>query len=212
MTHKIVEDMKWRYACKKFDPAKKLSEEEVDTLLESLRLTASSYGLQPWKFLLVKNEKTREELTAAAFGQQQVKDASHLIVLCEKEEMNEEHVDAFLKDTSETRGVDLESLQGFKNMLMKMIVQKPVEKKLSWAKNQIYIAMGTLLAVCARLRVDSCPMEGFKPNEVDRILKLRERGLRSVLMCPVGHRAEDDVYTERLKVRFKKEEVVEVVE
>ncbi|MBC75483.1 MAG: NAD(P)H-dependent oxidoreductase [Halobacteriovoraceae bacterium] len=211
MSFDIIEDLKWRYACKKFDPEKKLSEEQVDALLESLRLTASSYGLQPWKFILVKNEKLREELVAASYGQQQVKDASHLIVMCEKEEIDEAHVDAYMKDICETRGVEADSLAGFKKMLIKMIVQQPAEKRLVWAKNQIYIALGTLLTVCANLKIDSCPMEGFKPNEVDKILGLHEKDLRSVLLCPVGFRADDDVYTEKLKVRFKKDEVVEIL-
>ncbi len=211
MSFDIIEDLKWRYACKKFNPEKKLSEEQVDALLESLRLTASSYGLQPWKFILVKNEKLREELVAASFGQKQVMDASHLIVLCEKEEIDEEHVDGYLQDICETRGVETDSLAGFKKMLMKMIVQQPAEKRLVWAKNQIYIALGTLLTVCANLKIDSCPMEGFKPNEVDKILGLHEKDLRSVLLCPIGFRADDDVYTEKHKVRFKKDEVVEIL-
>ncbi len=207
----ILADLEWRYACKKFDPDKKLNKEEVDTLLESLRLTASSYGLQPWKFLLVNNKKLREELVAASFGQKQIAEASHLIVLCAKANVDEAHVDAFLEDVSETRGEKIENLEGFKKMLM-MAVNRPEDKKLEWAKKQLYIAMGTLLTVCAKLRIDSCPMEGFRPKEVNEILGLKEKGLRSVLLCPVGHRADDDKYTERSKVRFKKDEVIEVID
>ena len=210
--YKIIEDLEWRYACKKFDPSKKLSEEEINALLESLRLTASSYGLQPWKFLLVNNSPLREELTAAAFGQSQVKEASHLIVLCGKINVDEGHVDGFLKSIVEAREVELESLEKFRNMLMKMVVNKSDDFKKPWTKNQIYIAMGTLLTVCAHLRIDSCPMEGFRPNEVDRVLGLKEKGLKPILLCPVGHRASDDTYTTRLKARFPKEEVIEVID
>ena len=207
----IIEDLNWRYACKKFDAQAKLSQEEVDTLLEALRLSASSYGLQPWKFLVVNNKELREQLLPAAFNQHQVVDASHLLVLCAKADMDEAHVDAFLKNVSETRGQDLHSLEGFKKMLM-VAANKPVDKKLEWAKKQLYIALGALLTVCAKLRIDSCPMEGFKPSEVDKILGLEEKGLKSVLLCPVGRRAEDDHYLSRLKVRFPKEEVVEILD
>lgn len=207
----ILADLEWRYACKKFDPSNKLSDQEVNTLLESLRLTASSYGLQPWKFLLVNNKELRERLVSASFGQKQVVEASHLIVLCAKADVDEAHVDAYLKDVAETRGDTLESLEGFKKMLM-MAVNKPDDKKLDWAKKQLYIALGTLLTVCAKLRIDSCPMEGFRPKEVNEILGLKEKGLRSVLLCPVGHRAEDDAYTEKSKVRFERSEVIEVID
>lgn len=206
----IIESMKWRYACKKFDPSKKLEEEEVETLLESLRLTASSYGLQPWKFVLVKDEKLREELVPACYGQNQVKDASDLIVLCAKTDLDEAHVDAYLADMAKTQGSELKQLEGFKKMLM-MAVGKPDEQKLEWAKKQLYIALGTLLTVCAELKIDSCPMEGFKPAQVDKILGLGEKNLKSVLICPVGHRSDDDHYTSRSKVRFAKDEVIEVI-
>lgn len=207
----IIEDLNWRYACKKFDPERKLTEKEVETLLESLRLTASSYGLEPWKFLLVKNQKLRDELVPACFGQKQITEASHLIVMCAKTDVDEKHVEAYLNNVSATRGVALEELEGFKKMLM-MAVNKPDDKKLVWAKKQLYIAMGTLLTVCANLRIDSCPMEGFRPSEVDRVLGLKEKNLKSVLICPVGHRAKDDHYTSRLKVRFPKDQVIEVIE
>lgn len=210
MSKDIIADLNWRYACKKFDPEKKLSNEEVEALMESLRLTASSYGLQPWKFLVVNNTELREKLVPSCFGQNQVKDASHLIVMCAMADVNEDHVDAYLKDISETRGVDLAEMEGFKKMLM-MAVGKPEDKKLEWAKKQIYIALGTLLTVAANMRIDTCPMEGFKPSEVDEILGLKEKGLRSVLLCPVGHRADDDAYTEKSKVRFSKDMVIEEI-
>lgn len=211
MSENILEDMKWRYACKKFDPQKKLSDREVDTLLETLRLTASSFGLQPWKFLLVNNKELREKLAPACYNQQQINDASHLIVLCAKTDVDEAHVDAFLKDVCDVRGVDLSELEGFKKMLM-MAANRPDEKKLAWAKSQVYIAMGTLLTVCAHMRIDSCPMEGFKPSEVNKILGLEEKNLKATLLCPVGHRAGDDKYIDRRKVRFAKEKVIEVID
>jgi nitroreductase/dihydropteridine reductase len=207
---KIIEDMQWRYACKKFDPSKKLSETEVNSLLESLRLTASSYGLQPWSFVHVKNKDLRAKLVEHCWGQKQVEDASDLIVLCAKINHTETEVDAYIKNTAETRGQSVEELEGFKKMLM-MTVGWDDDRKKAWMDKQVYIAMGTLLTACANMRIDSCPMEGFKPARVDEVLGLKEMGLRSVLLCPVGHRAEDDPYADKAKVRFSKPEIIKTL-
>lgn len=209
--HKLVDDLKWRYACKKFDPSKKLSEEEVDDLLEVLRLTASSYGIQPWKFLLVKNPSLREQLVPAAFGQAQVKDASHLIILCRPAELNEKIIDDYITDICRVRNQTPEDLSAFKSMITK-VVEKDEDKKVNWAKNQIYIALGTLLTACATMKIDSCPMEGFVPSKVDEILGLDSLGLKSVVLCPVGYRAEDDKYISIKKVRYQTKDVIKVIE
>lgn len=207
----IVEDLRWRYACKKFDAERKLSDEEVEALLESLRLTASSFGLQPWKFFLVNNQELRKELTPACFGQKQVEEASHLIVMCAVKNVDESYVDEFVEEVAKTQEVDVSELEKFKKSLM-YAVNRPEEKKLEWAIRQVYIALGNLLTVCASMKIDSCPMEGFKPSQVDKILGLEDKGLKSVLLCPVGFRAKDDKYTLRMKTRFSKEKVVEVLD
>lgn len=203
----IIEDLNWRYACKKFDPTQKLSEKEVDTLLESMRLTASSYGMQPWSFIRVTNSELREQILPHSWNQKQVVEASDLFVLCAKTEINEAMVDAYIDDIVKTRKVEKDSLEGFKKMMMYTIAWDDA-KKAAWADKQIYIAMGTLLSTCAQMRIDSCPMEGFVPSKVDEVLGLKEMGLRSVLMCPVGHRASDDNYADLTKVRFDKEQVI----
>ena len=205
--HKIIESLNWRYACKKFDSTKSISEEDFNTILESLRLTASSYGIQPWKFVVVKNQEKREELIAASYNQRQVAEASHLIVLCAPSEIDEALIDSYLADTAKTRGQDVSELAGFKKMLMS-IPGKPEEWKKAWAKNQIYIALGNLLTVCAEMRIDSCPMEGFSPAKYDEILNLKEYGLRSVVVCPVGYRHADDKYIDIKKVRFPNSHLV----
>lgn len=201
----IIKDLEWRYACKKFDSTKKVSEEDFNKLLESLRLTASSYGLQPWKFVVVENTELREKLVAASWNQEQVKDASHLIVLCSPT-VDEAHIDRYLEDQAKTRNQNIEDLAGFKKMLM-MIANKSPEDQYIWAKNQVYIALGTLLTVCANLKIDSCPMEGFKAKEYDEILGLKDMGLTSMVVCPVGYRAADDKYGGLAKVRFPIEDL-----
>lgn len=209
--NKLNENLNWRYACKAFDSEKKLSEEQLDNLLEALILSPSSYGAQPWSFIVVKNQALREKLVGASYNQAQVKDASDLIVLCRPENIDEEFIDGYIKNICDVRNQQAEELAGFKNMLMK-IVDKPEEQKIVWAKNQIYIALGNLLTACAEMRIDSCPMEGFSPKSVDEILELSKWGLKSVLLCPVGFRSEDDKYAKIAKVRQPKEKVVRIIE
>lgn len=212
MAHKLIEDLNWRYACKEFDKSKKISDSDFETLLESLRLTASSFGMQLWNFVVVKNNELREKLVEKSWGQKQVADASHLIVLCIKTDATESDVDAYIEDIVKTRGVEKETLAGFKNMLMGFISKKSLEQKHSWMKDQVYIALGTLLTVCASMRIDSCPMEGISPKGFDEVLNLEEKGLKAVLACPVGYRSENDKYSKIAKVRFSKERVITVID
>ena len=211
MSHQIIEDLNWRYACKKFDPSKKLTEDQLNDLLDSLRLSASSYGIQPWKFVVVKNAEKREQLVGAAYKQRQVADASDLLVLCRPAELDASIIDSYVDDICKTRGQNKEDLEGYRNMMVK-VVEKDEPVKVAWAKNQIYIALGTLMTACAAMKIDSCPMEGFSPKQFDEILELDKLGLKSVLVCPVGFRADDDKYIDVKKVRFSRDEVIKVIE
>ncbi|MBD65609.1 MAG: NAD(P)H-dependent oxidoreductase [Halobacteriovoraceae bacterium] len=208
MNSKILHSLNWRYACKKFDQNKKIKNEDLETILESLRLTPSSYGLQPWKFIIVEDSKIREELVGASWGQKQVAEASHLLVLCAPKLVDEKHVDAFMHSTVTARGQDIAEVSGFKDMLVKNIVGKDETWQYSWAKNQVYIALGQLLLTCALLNIDSCPMEGFKPKEYNRILGLDERGLNAMVVCPIGYRSEEDKYTKLAKSRFELKDLI----
>lgn len=212
MSNKVVEDLNWRYACKEFDKTKKISDEDFDTLLETLRLTASSFGLQLWNFVVIKNDKLREKLVEKSWGQRQVADASHLIVLCIKMDATESDIDAYIEDIAKTRKIERETLSGFKNMLMGFVSKKTIEQKHAWMKDQVYIALGTLLTVCANMRIDSCPMEGISPKGFSEVLDLESKGLKAVLACPVGYRSENDKYATLAKVRFPKEQVVTIIE
>ncbi len=206
----IVEDLKWRYACKQFDAEKTITNQDFDTIVEALILTASSYGIQPWEFVIVENKELREQLVGASYNQAQVKDASHLIVMCRPENINEELMDGYIQNICDVRSQKPEDLESFKKMLM-YVVNRTEDEKAVWAKNQIYIALGNLLTVCATMKIDTCPMEGFVPSKVDEILGLEKMGLKSVLLCPIGYRSEEDKYISIPKVRHPKEKIVKII-
>lgn len=205
---KIIEDLNWRYATKDFDSTKKISDEDMNTLLESLRLTPSSFGMQPWHFVVVQNTEKREQLVEKSWGQKQISEASHLIILCRLKEVNDSNVDQYVNDMAKTRGDSLESLEGFSNMIKGFISRKDENGQEQWMKDQAYIALGNLMTVCAQMRIDSCPMEGFSPKGYDEVLRLGDKGLWPVLVCPVGYRKDSDKYATLEKVRFPLKDLV----
>lgn len=199
----LIESMKWRYATKVFDPSQKLSEDQLNLLLEVANLTPTSYGLQAIRVVLVENKELREQIMPHAWGQKQVVDASHLLVLAavlpEKLEENAmRHIDL----TAQTRGVAVESLDGYKNMVLNTIKNRSSEELLTWASKQAYIMLGNLMTAAAELGIDTCPMEGFVPDQVDQVLDMKSKGLRTVLMLPVGFRSLEDKYATLPKVRM----------
>lgn len=197
----IIEKLQWRYATKKFDTAKKLSDEKVTILKEAFNLTAVSYGLQTLKMVVVKDKILRETLVKTSYGQRQVADASHLLVLCIQTKIDNEDVDEHFETIKDIRNTPDAVLASFKGQLKSTIENMATEKKIGWATKQAYIALGNLMTVCAVEGIDSCPMEGFIPAELDKALKLDEYGLSSVLLLPVGYRAEDDMFADFKKVR-----------
>ena len=208
MKGEILKAMQWRYATKKFNPDKIIEEELVNEILESLRLTATSYGLQLMKVVVVEDKKVREDLVRYSFGQNQVLDASHLLVLCREKEAKFEHIEGFINDIAEIRSTEIERLEGFKNMMTNSILTKSEEWQEVWLINQVYIALGNLLTTCAMLRVDACPMEGFLSDKYDEVLELEQEGLSAVLVIPIGYRADDDKYAKVKKVRRANERFI----
>lgn len=204
----IVKQLNWRSAIKSFDPDKKLSETELDQLLEVLRLSPSSYGLQPWKFVVVKDMEIRKKLQAAAHNQSQVVDASDFIVLCFKTFLGQSDVDRYISTMAEVRGVKEEDLEGFKKLLYGFISNKTSAETAIWSTNQTYIALGNLLTACAVAEIDACPMEGFDANKFNDILNLKDTGFSASVACAIGYRNSSDSGSQRKKVRFPKEEVV----
>ncbi len=202
----IVDCLNWRYAVKKFDSTKKLDDAVYKKLEDALRLSASSFGLQPWKFVVVTDPEIKAQLPAFSWGQTQPQECSHLVVICRIAELDEQYVDRYVSKIASSRNVSVESLASYTGM-MKGFLKNPADKK-HWMEKQCYIALGTLLTAAAALGVDACPMEGFDADAYDRILGLTDKGCRSVVVCPLGYRAADDKYAQLTKVRFDAEEVV----
>ena len=204
----LIQALNWRYATKVFDVNKKLSSEQVSLIKEALRLSPSSFGLQGWKFLHIVDAEKRQLLRQAAYDQSQVTDASDLFVLAVPTKYGMPEVDHYIEKTAAVRGMKVEDLASFRGMMQGYLSSKSSEATTEWLKRQVYIAIGVAMTVCAANQIDSCPMEGFDNQKVDEILGLKELGLTSVLMLPVGFRSPDDKYQGLLKVRFDTSEVV----
>lgn len=202
-----LENLQWRYATKKFDPSKKLTQAQLDELLHATQLAASSYGLQPYKVYVVTNPAVREKIKEHAWGQPQVTDASHLIVFCAKRTIDEKYVDAYISLIAKTRGMSAADLKSFRDMMVGMMKGRTPEMLASWMKCQAYIALGFLLSAAAHHRIDACPMEGFDPTHVDVDLGLIDKDLTAVTLCPVGFRAADDAASSLKKVRLPKDDL-----
>ncbi|MFH6934722.1 NAD(P)H-dependent oxidoreductase [Flavobacterium sp. YO12] len=203
----LLDNLNWRYATKKFDATKKISAADLNTLKEAVRLAASSYGLQPFKVVLVENPEIREKLKAAAWGQTQITDASNLFVFANDLNAGPESVAAYIKNISETRGLPTEALGGFADMMNGVISNLSQEAKNIWTSKQTYIALGTLLAAAAELKIDATPMEGFNPAQFNEILGFDELGLNAAVIATVGYRHEEDEAQHYKKVRKSQEEL-----
>lgn len=197
----ILENLSWRYATKKFDNTRKLSKEQINLLKEGFNLTASSFGLQPVTLIIIEDEAVRRSLVAHSMNQSQVADASHLLVFCIEKKVDSAYVKNYFDRVQAIRQTPDEILQPFKDYLLGHFAKMNDQDIALWATKQAYLAMGNLLTVCATEKIDSCPMEGFVPADYDRVLGLEERGLQSVLIMPVGHRAADDQFAQFKKVR-----------
>ena len=197
----IIDSLKWRYAVKKFDTNKDLSEIQIETLKEAFNLTATSYGLQPLKLVIIKNKKIQEKLLPFSWNQQQILQASHLLVICIKDNYTTKEVENYFNLVQKIRNTPDEVINPFKKFLTAEIAKKTQEELYVSNKNQAYIALGNLLTVCALQEIDSCPMEGFTPDKYDEILDLTKDNLKSVLVLPVGFRASDDYMKDLTKVR-----------
>jgi nitroreductase len=197
----IIDSLRWRYACKKFDSDRKLSSQQLDLLKNAFNLTATSFGLQPLKMLVIKGDELKEKLHPHAYFQAQITTCSHLLVICIDTAFDEASIDAYFDLERDIRGTSEDILGKFRNQLKNIFKNKNREEIDTSAVYQAYITMGTLMTVCADQEIDSCPMEGFDPVKFDNILGLPELNLRSVLLLPVGFRAVDDFMSTLKKVR-----------
>jgi nitroreductase len=196
-----IKALQWRYATKKFNPEKILSDKKINILKEAFNLTATSYGLQPLKMVVVRNKELQELLKSASWGQQQLNTASHVLVICIEKKIDKNFIEQYFRRVKYIRETPDEILDPFKNSLVNSFESKAEDEVHSWAINQAYLTLGTLLTVCASEEIDACPMEGFEPDKYDELLNLNAHNLKSVLALPVGYRAEDDMFSEFKKVR-----------
>lgn len=208
MKMNIIDALEWRYASKKFDKNRKLSEQQIDVLKKAFKLSATSYGLQPLKMLIVKSDETKEKLFPLSYFQEQVTTCSHILIICIDSAFGVEDVDAYFDLEKNTRGVSEDVVGKFRQQLKEIYSKKDRKEIDASSIFQAYIALGTLMTVCAEQQIDSCPMEGFIPEKVDEVLSLPEKNLKSILMLPVGYRAEDDIMRNMKKVRKPLEEVI----
>ncbi len=207
----ILAALRWRYACKKFDPTKTIPDETWNLLEDSLILSPSSYGLQPWKFFVVSDRSIREKLLPVSWGQRQIVDASHLVVLSVKADVGAKDAEKLISHTASVRNVPATSLDGYKGMLIGSLTRSTPEQVREWMSRQIFIALGFFLSTAAHLGVDACPMEGFQPEKYDGILGLPAKGYHSVVVVTAGYRAADDANGSLPKVRYPKAELIETI-
>ncbi len=203
----LLDNLNWRYATKKFDATKKISDADLNTLKEAVRLTASSYGLQPYKVIVVENPELREQLKAAAWGQTQITDASQLFIFANDVNLDANSVDEYIKNISETRGVPVDALGGFADMMKGQIANLSPEAKNIWTSKQTYIALGTLLSAASELKIDATPMEGFNAAQFNEILGFDKLGLNASVIATVGYRHDEDDAQHYKKVRKSQEEL-----
>lgn len=205
MNKQLLEALEWRYACKKFDTDKRISDTDLDTLLDSIQLTPSSYGLQPIKVLLIETKELRDQIKPIAWNQAQVVDASHLLVFCHHTALSESYVDQHVSLMANTRNLPIEKLQGFGTHVKSSIATMDADQVNQWTGKQTYIALGQVLLSCALLKIDATPMEGFDRKALDELLDLSKDGLSASLLCPIGYRHAEDPYNTLKKVRKTKE-------
>jgi nitroreductase/dihydropteridine reductase len=201
MNMNIIDSLNWRYATKKFDSSRKLSLEQVNVLKDAFNLTASSYGLQPIKLVVISNQELKNKLLESSMNQQQVVQCSHLLVICVETEIDEAYIETYFKRVIDIRQTPPDILESFKKSIINEFNDMSNSSILSWSKNQAYLALGNLLTVCSVESIDSCPMEGFSPEKYDDILDLKSKNLKSVLVLPIGYRSKDDKFSSLEKVR-----------
>ena len=207
---KLQEALNWRYAVKKFDASKKIATSDFEQLKEAVKLTPSSYGLQPFKVLVIEDADLRAKLQAACWGQTQIVDASHLLIFASLKDIGKKEVAAYLAHKAELSGIDVSALKGYHDFMVMKIGEKSAQERATWNAKQAYIAVGNLLTSAALMEIDACPMEGFEADQVDEILGLDEQGLSAAVVVALGYRSEEDDTQHAPKVRKSSEDFFEV--
>jgi nitroreductase len=205
----LLAQLNWRYAVKAFDPNKKISAADWATLEQALVLTPTSYGLQPLRYVVVTDQAIKDQFVPHSWGQKQPADASHFVIFAAKLSVSEADVDHFMARIAEVRGISVDTLAGYRNVIVGQIVKGlTAEQQQEWATRQCYIALGNLMTSAAVLGIDTCPMEGMLPAKYDEVLDLPAKGYKTVVACAVGYRSAEDKYATASKVRQPAAEVV----
>ncbi|GEC72701.1 Nitroreductase [Flavobacterium flevense] len=203
----FIENQNWRYATKKFDATKKIATEDLNILKEAIRLSSSSYGLQPYQIIIVENPELRAKIQPAAWGQSQITEASHLIIFANKTKLENTDIDDYINTISTVRNIPVASIEGYGDFMKSKIVSLPDDSKNIWTSKQTYLALGNLLNAAAELKIDVTPMEGFVPEQVNEILGLEKLNLNTSLIATLGYRHEADDTQHYKKVRKSEEEL-----
>ncbi|WP_430400809.1 NAD(P)H-dependent oxidoreductase [Flavobacterium sp.] len=203
----FINNQNWRYATKKFDTTKKISNENLETLKEAIRLSTSSYGLQPYKVLIIENPEIRAKLQPVSWGQAQITEASHLFVFANIIDIQENHIDEYISNIANTRALKLEDLKGYADFMKSKIISLDTDIKSVWTSKQTYLALANLMNAAAELKIDVTPMEGFEPEKYNEILGLNELGLNASLVATVGYRHDEDQTQFFTKVRKSNSEL-----
>jgi len=203
----LVNTLNWRYAVKKFNSEKKVSEEHITDLLKAMNLAPSSLGVQPYEFVVISNNQIQQQLLEHSYNQSQIVDASHVIVIAARKDLSQKYINDFITRTAEIRKIPTENLDGYKKMITGFAEGKSPQEIFAWAQKQCYIVLGVLMSACADMHIDSCPMEGFNPEKYNEIMGLNEQNLHATLVIPVGYRADDDEFADLKKTRHHLDEI-----
>ncbi|WP_417264777.1 nitroreductase family protein [Brumimicrobium sp.] len=208
----VLEALNWRYAVKKFDPTKKLSVEQIDRIKKALQLTPTSMGLQLMKFVMVESKEIKKKITPIAYHQPQIEEASHLLIMCRKTDVKPEDIDSFIEEAAAVNELEVshKSMQDYDKSL-RVSLAIPEEQQKIWMDNQVYIALGNLMTVCAVEGIDACPMEGFDRKRLNEELGFNEQHLDAVVMFALGHRSAEDYRLKFKKVRRPLEDLFQTI-
>lgn len=204
----LIDSLNFRYATKVFDASRKINADTWSALETTLTLTPSSFGLQPWKFIVIESPEIREKLKAVSWGQSQVTDASHLVVLTARTDLTQQDIEKWIACLSEVQGTPLENLAGYAGMISSFASNMSQTEKQAWNTRQVYIALGQLMTAAALMGIDTCPLEGISPKDYDEILGLKNSGYATAVACALGYRSADDKYAEAKKARFSQADII----
>ena len=208
---KELESYKWRYATKKFDPKRKVSNYNIDVIKKAISLAPSSYGLQLFKVLIIENQKIKNRLRKVSYNQSQISDASHIFVFCNSTKIVEKDIDIYVENTSVIQEKKITEIQGYGDFLKKSLLKKDHREITIWTTNQVYIALSYLMTICASMKLDTCPIEGFESEKYNTILNLSQTNFSSSVVAAVGYRSEEDKSQHDKKVRKSFDQLFETI-